>query len=243
MTCGIYKLSFKDTNQCYIGQSVNIEYRYTQHLYKLKNSTSSKKLQEAYHLYGIPELEILVECKKEQLTAEEKEAIEIFDSVNNGFNTYTENRGIPAEMRARGEDSPSSIYSNAQIVEVLNYLIDQPRLTALDISNETGVNSHTIRAIAALTQHAWLKTLYPEKYKKLEDLKGLKQKSYKYDSKARGINHPSLISPDGTIYSDIENVKKFCLEHGLIPSNLGMVLKGTRMTHKGWKLACQEEQV
>lgn len=236
MTCGIYRLIFNNTEKCYIGQSINIEYRYTQHLYKLNNNTSSKKLQDAYLTYGVPKLEILLECKKEELDKEEKEAIEIFNSINNGFNTYTENRGIPAASRAKGESSPSAVYSNDQILEVFNYLVDLPRLTALDVSTETGVGVHTVRAISALNEHKWLKEKYPEKYKKLEELKGLGSKSCKYDSKARGIQHPALISPEGKIYSNIENVKKFCTEHGLHASCLGRVFKGVSKTHKGWRL-------
>lgn len=237
MTCGIYKLSFVGTTKVYIGQSKNIEYRFTQHLYKLNKSTSSKKLQEAYTLYGAPNLDILTECSIEELNVFEKEAIAIWDSVNLGFNTYEENRGTPPRIRERGEDSASSIYTNTQILEVLDYLVDQPNLTALQISEETNINVATIRAISALNEHKWLKDAQPIKYSQLESLKGLKAKSHKFDSKALGKVYPDLLSPEGIIYSSLSNVKAFCREHGLQNTNLGLVLKGIRKSHKGWKLA------
>lgn len=242
MTCGIYKLNFAGTDKCYIGQSVNIEYRYTQHLYKLNNQTSSAKLLNAYSAYGKPSLEILVESDRSNLDEEEKEAIIIFNSVDNGFNTYHENRGSAPAARSSGEDSVSAIYSNAQIYEVLNYLVDQPHLIALDVSRETSVSVSTVRAIASLNEHKWLKLKYPEKYQRLEALKGMSNKSDKYSALARGIFYPPVVSPQGKIYHSITNVKKFCMEHGLTPSNFGEVLNGHRKSHKGWRV-CQEEQV
>jgi hypothetical protein len=241
MTCGIYRLTFTGTDKCYIGQSVNIEYRYTQHLYKLKNNTGSKKLQDAYYLHDDPALEILLECTKRNLDLEEKQAIEIFNSVIDGFNTYPDARGSPLGMiRARGENSPSAIYSNDKILEVFNYLVDLPQLTALEISKETEVGVATVRAVATLNQHKWLKEKYPDRYKTLENLKGMQNKSGKYDSKARGIKHSALISPTGTVFVDIPNVKQFCEEHNLTATNLGAVLNGKRKSHKGWKV-CHEE--
>lgn len=240
MTCGIYKLNFNNTNKVYIGQSINIEYRFTQHLYKLNNNTSSKKLQQAFYEYGSPTLEILVECEKHELDSQEKEAIEIFDSIVNGFNTYSENRGVPPETRAQGQDSPSAVYSNSVIEISFLHLVNNPNLTAQEVADITGVNVHTIRAISCLNEHKWLKVKYPEQYSLLESLKGLKSKAFKYDSGALGIIHPPVISPNGVIYRNIRNVKEFCREHNLFDTCFGMVLKGKRQSHKGWKI-CQEE--
>jgi hypothetical protein len=242
MTCGIYKLNFNGTNKVYIGKSVNIEYRLTQHLYKFNNFTAAKKLQQAFYLYGTPVLEILVECEKHELDAQEKEAIEIFDAVENGFNTYSENRGAPSETRACGEDSASAVYSNSIIETVFLHLVFNTSMTSQDISDITGVNVHTIRAISSLNEHKWLKLKYPEQYSMLEALKGLKSKTFKYDSAALGIVHPPLISPNGIVYRNIQNVKQFCREHSLTDTNLGQVLKGRRKSHKGWRV-CLEELV
>lgn len=237
MTCGIYRLIFSGLDKVYIGKSKNIEYRFTQHLYKLYKGTSSVKLQTAYAEYGRPSIEVLNICAEADLNEYEKEAIEIFNSVSVGLNTYDENRGSPPAVRERGEDSATSKYSNALISIVLDYLVDQPHLTALQVSEETGVNVHTIRAIGALNEHKWLKDSYPDKYAKLEQLKGLKAKAYKFSSAALGKVVPAILSPEGIVYSNITNIKEFCREHSLQNTNLGAVLNGHRKTHKGWKLA------
>jgi hypothetical protein len=242
MTCGIYKLSFTNSVLVYIGQSENIEYRFTQHLYKLRNNTSSKKLQEAYHSYGTPLLEILVECSLQELDSFENEAIDVFNSVSNGLNTYDSARGKAGGIGLQGELNPLSKYTNKHIKEVLVYLVTYPDLTATDIAAKLDVGVSTVRAISALNEHTWLEKEMPTEYLKLRSLKGLANKSYKFSSAARGISYPDLKSPLGVVYTNIPNVKQFCREHSLQDTNLLLVLKGIRKSHKGWKL-CQEEQV
>ena len=61
MTCGIYKLTFGN-NLCYIGKSNNIESRWFQHNDDMIEGRASKKVQEAYNLYGSPKKEILLKC-------------------------------------------------------------------------------------------------------------------------------------------------------------------------------------
>lgn len=54
MTIGIYRLCFNGTDQCYVGQSVNIEKRYKQHLSSFINNKANPKMMEAYIQYGNP---------------------------------------------------------------------------------------------------------------------------------------------------------------------------------------------
>lgn len=109
MTIGIYKLDFANTDKVYIVQSINIEVRYKQHINLLRLNKSSIKLQEAYSLYGNPLLDILVECTKEEIYECEKESIEIFNSISNGFNTCTCAGGISSLY---GEQHGRSNYIN-----------------------------------------------------------------------------------------------------------------------------------
>ena len=95
MTCGIYLLRFNGTKAVYVGQSINIEERYSSHIRYMRAKTTSHKLQYAYDTYGIPTLEILVECDKELLNETENEAIAIFNSVENGFNTLSNAEDLP----------------------------------------------------------------------------------------------------------------------------------------------------
>lgn len=66
-TCGIYKLIFCNYGQ-YIGKSINIEKRYTEHLLKLQKGVHTKSMQKAYDISGIPILKILQVCHKDWLT-------------------------------------------------------------------------------------------------------------------------------------------------------------------------------
>ena len=59
MTIGIYRLCFKNTDKCYIGQSTSIELRYKHHLNSFIVKKANPKMMEAYNTYGFPSLEIL----------------------------------------------------------------------------------------------------------------------------------------------------------------------------------------
>lgn len=53
MATGIYKITNKINSKCYIGQSKNIEKRWSQHIKELnKNSHCNKHLQSAWNKYG-----------------------------------------------------------------------------------------------------------------------------------------------------------------------------------------------
>ena len=75
MTCGIYKLNFNNTEKVYIGQSIDIESRFSKHKSALSRGVAAPKLQAAHTLYGIPNLEILTECAISELNSYEKETI------------------------------------------------------------------------------------------------------------------------------------------------------------------------
>lgn len=306
MTIGIYKLNFSNTDKVYIGQSLNIEGRLRAHTSLLRNNKHCMKLQKAYQEFGMPSLEVICECREDELDELENLGIELWDAVNNGFNfnhyaneapvKYGEDSGnskysneqiidvfyllidnnfsqrdisiitgvsravvnsisslarhtwlkakFPKEYlileallsnRCRTGDSASnSKYSNEKIVEVFNLLIDFPNLLYKDIESKTGVSKEVITAISCLTRHAWLKDKFPEKYKKLEALKGKRYKTK--NASERGIKYPLVQSPDGECF-EILCLKDFSDKHNLNRGHLCEVLHSKRKTHKGWKLA------
>lgn len=229
MTCGIYILRFKGTDKVYIGQSVSITDRFYAHTYGMRSGTSSKKLNEAAKQYGLPTMEILLECPKEELNANENEAIEIFNSIANGFNECSKAEDMPFPDN-RGELSGNALYSNAKIEEVFHYLVDSPILTQSEISSITGVSVSAINSVACGARHKWLQEVYPDKYTKLLELKGTRK-----TAKGRGIIHPTIVSPTGEQFV-LENVRDFCRQYDLDQGHIGKVLKGVRLSHKGWKL-------
>jgi len=230
MTCGIYKLNFANTNEVYIGQSENIESRYTIHLNHLHKETHSVKLNNAYLLFGKPELEILLDCDKDELDMLEELAISLWNSVDKGFNTSSKASGGVS----LGENNGNSVYTNQQIIETFNMLVDTKEISFKDISSVTKVSTDTIKQISRGINHKWLAKEFPEKYKILLSLKGTRA-SFSNSAQGIGKQYPDIISPDGIIYK-ITNGKAFANEHGLQQSNLYQVLKGYRKSHKGWKL-------
>lgn len=229
MTTGIYKINFNGTDKVYIGQSLNIETRMVGHLCALRKQKITAKLQDAYNTYGIKDYEVILECNASELDTAESEAIEIFDSYNNGFNTLP-SASVPCNY---GTDNINSQHSVEEYARVLRLLVQvNPTLTKREIQEITGVSIYIIRHIASLESHCWLKELYPEDYAKLEALKGNK---YYY-----GKQYLPVRSPDGTIY-EVTHVTNFAKEHGLLQPKLTEVLKGTRNHHKGWTLVQEQK--
>lgn len=230
MTIGIYRLCFSGTDQCYVGQSVDIERRFNQHLLSFNKKSAVLKLQEAFNKYGKPYLEILCTCTIAELDKLEEEAIQIFDSVNNGFNT------IPlSELmhNNKGISNPNSKYSETQIIEAAK-LLTNPNNTAKYISNIVGIPETAVRDIACFNTHNWLQEKEPEIYSKLLEAKGLRYKAQSLEYRQK--LYPPVLSPLNTIHV-IKNLLKFCEEHCLDRAALRRVLQGKNKTHLGWRLA------
>ena len=90
---GIYKFENLVNGKKYIGQSINIERRYKDHIVRAKNNfPSNSEYNSAFHKalrkYGISSFsfEILEECGKAQLNQKEIYWIKYFDSYANGYN-------------------------------------------------------------------------------------------------------------------------------------------------------------
>lgn len=70
MTCGIYKITNKINGHSYIGQSLNIEQRWTEHKKCINNTESwDRSLYKAIRKYGLDNFswEIIEECSEENL--------------------------------------------------------------------------------------------------------------------------------------------------------------------------------
>lgn len=231
MVTGIYRLCFNGTNKCYIGQSTDINLRYTIHKTNLRANKSSKKLQDAFNMYGMPILDILIECTEQELNILEAEAIEIFDAVANGFNTIDDNTH---RSELKGELAGNAKYTNDQIEEVFIYLVDN-KLTHKEITDITSVSRGTISDISTGTSHKWLQDKYPEAYLQLLSLKGYARKSGKNTASSHGIAYPEIVSPQGDVFT-VNSLRGFCREHNLNHGCLGEVLRGHKAQYKGWKI-------
>lgn len=90
MKSGIYKIENMINKKYYIGQSEDLESRIKEHKYLMnKLKENNKKLNNDIIKYGIDNFEIhIIEfCKVEELDEKEKKYIELYNSIENGYNT------------------------------------------------------------------------------------------------------------------------------------------------------------
>lgn len=86
MTCGVYSIRRIGTDDCYIGSSVNVDYRWKCHRKALKAGTHhSPYLQRVWDKHGADAFEfILIErCDRSMLVTREQHHIDVMQSVFN----------------------------------------------------------------------------------------------------------------------------------------------------------------
>lgn len=93
-TSGIYKITYITNGKSYIGQSVDIATRITNHIktaLKIDGGCAHTKFHDYLHDLGIENFtfEILEECSKEKLNEREKYYINFYKTTDYGFNTTT----------------------------------------------------------------------------------------------------------------------------------------------------------
>lgn len=89
--CGIYRITNQKTDQCYIGQAVNIADRWKQHA-KCGlgiDTPAGNKLYKAMQEYGLQSFtwELLEECPKDKLNEKERNYIDFYMSKDYGYNS------------------------------------------------------------------------------------------------------------------------------------------------------------
>lgn len=231
MTCGIYILNFTGTDKVYIGKSKKIEARYTRHLESFRAGIASKKMMEAYRVYGTPTYTVLCETSLEDLDKTEYEAIQIYNAVENGFNSLD---GIRKNAQMCGESASNSLYDNDTYVEILKYLALNT-YTNKRISEILGVSTSVVGSISKLENHAWLEKYLPTEFAIVKNLKESFIPGSQRNAETLGIVYPEVVSPTGQVYNII-NLRKFAEEHNLASSNLHSLLIGKLTTLHGWKL-------
>ena len=84
---GIYKITNKINNKCYIGQSIHIERRFYEHQHETYWD-NKKILYQAFRKYGLENFsfEIIEECKPEELNLKEQYWINFYHSYPDGYN-------------------------------------------------------------------------------------------------------------------------------------------------------------
>lgn len=115
MSTGIYKYENKINGHIYIGQSLNIETRYQQHIYDAAHRPEvSSGIDIAINKYGIENFtfEIIELCNADLLDERERYWITYYDSYNNGYNR------TPGGNVLRGSEHPKAILNEDQIWQI-----------------------------------------------------------------------------------------------------------------------------
>ena len=179
-------------------------------------------------MHGKPQFIILEECSIEQLNALEIFYTTEFNSLNssNGLNI------VEAGTVGWGTNSSGSKFTKRQILEVFRMLYSSKTPTYTEIWAKTAVPVGTIKDIRRERSHLWLKSKFPNSYRKMLSICRAYQS--KFTSKYAESNLV-IKSPEGVLLR-VSNIREFCRQYGLSNTNLGEVLRGNRHSHKGWKL-------
>lgn len=238
MTCGIYKLSFNGTDKVYIGQSTRMEVRYTQHKTDMRKGRASEKMQEAYTLYGLPQLEILKVCNSVELDTYETEYIAKYNSVDSGFNTYRDPYEAPVK---KGTQAGNSKYSEDLIIDALMYLTI-PNSTIQKASIEFNVGVPALRGIVYQGAHTWVSEKYPQLLENIRSV--LIQSTQNSRVKAPKLNYclkekigrpVYVVDPNGIIH-EVTNINEFSKNHDISKSSLHRLISKQVSKTKGWVL-------
>ena len=139
--CGIYKIQNKVNQQVYIGQSIHIKKRFSQHRIKAYDeqiSSYNYPLYEDMREYGLDNFDysILELCPQDQLNDREIYYISKYDSYYNGYNQTKGGSGIPICQKIDEE-----LYSKI-IDDLKNSSLDQN-----EIAKKYDINFTTISMI------------------------------------------------------------------------------------------------
>lgn len=108
--CGVYKIINNVNKKVYIGQSINIKARWKDHINALnRNDSSCTLLQRAWNKYHQDSFsfEVLELCSEDMLDEIEIRYIELYDSINNGYNIESggnESKHLSEETRQKLSD-------------------------------------------------------------------------------------------------------------------------------------------
>lgn len=106
-------------DKSYVGQSINIENRWTHHKYELNNNKHiNDYLQNAWNKYGEDNFSFIVieECKESELNEKEIYYINKYNSMNNGYNLCEGGNGIRGYRHTKEEIEKMRMIQNPKTV-------------------------------------------------------------------------------------------------------------------------------
>ena len=131
MSCGIYKITNKINQKCYIGCSKNIEKRWSSHKSESvldQFPQYNYSIHKAFRKYGLDNFsfEIIEEIDENQLFDREKYWISFYNSYNCGYN---ETEGGDCGPVMFGEDNPSAKLTEADVIDIRKSILEGKMLS------------------------------------------------------------------------------------------------------------------
>lgn len=123
---GIYKIVNIENNKSYIGSAVNLKIRINRHYYELINHTHNNQyLLRSFIKYGkdafkIELLEVFKNIEYSELLRIEKEYIEKYDTLNNGYNLMIDNASFLTNLNKTKEHIENNRNRNSREVYAFN---------------------------------------------------------------------------------------------------------------------------
>lgn len=254
---GIYLIKNKLTNQCYVGQSIDVEERIKAHT-RNHNDRKHYYLYEAIRKYGIDNFEfsIIEECKKEELDEKEMYWIEYYDAYNNGYNMTLGGKGCKgSKSNQKNRNVLPSNFSNYIIkncddtVRIAkldkNYNIVHVYESVQECSRQDNVIATNISKCASL-KHLKCNGIMYMYYDEIKEMtadeiieyrKLLRKKlnfSSTWSNKKRKIN---LIDEFNNVIKQYNSASEASRELNLDTSSITKVCKGRLHATKGYKFA------
>jgi group I intron endonuclease len=232
---GIYKIENLLNGHIYIGSAFNFYNRYRTHKSMLNNNKhDNKHLQRAYSKYGGNNFIFeVVECVNDLELLYEIEERYINKHFDNGVNCYNMNVSTTPEYLLNQINKERVVKFNIVGPDGTEYIFSGYTEAARKI-NPSGVSIQNFAA--------GLRLVVKGSIKSYKGWRTIENKDYDYKgyrsikNKGAKLHEVSLLSPEGLVYSNIYNLKKFALEHKIQSSTLHNIITGRTRYSNGWSL-------
>ena len=163
---GIYKITNLANGKIYIGQSICIERRFSEH--KRGKSLSTQLIDKAILKYGVENFsfEVIEECDAIELNDREIYWIDYYNSYRRGYNLTSGGQGAPN----------IKIRLSAQDVEDIYFLLLDYELTQNEIAKKFNVSHQTISDINRGKTRVLKGYAFPLRPSNIQQVKSLKLK-------------------------------------------------------------------
>lgn len=238
---GIYKYQNKINGRIYIGQSLDIDRRYKQHLYDAANRPDrGTGVDLAIKKYGIENFDFMIieECPVELLDEREKYWIAYYNSFLDGYNR------TPGGSVLRGNEHPKAILNEDEVWEIRElYGMKVKRSDVFKMFQDTGI-----------TERGFLKIWNCETWPNVHaDVYTEENKAWHKKQVGHGEDQIGLSSLDRAIkqeeinqwLQDYQNgqsinaiAKKYNRDNGTVEKYIANPTATTRVKYRGRQVQC-----